>query len=50
MKPMYCINCRKKLADIDIEIGTVAIKCKCKTLNTVEKKIKLRVPPSTKSN
>jgi len=42
--PILCSNCGKKLGEVSMKDGKVAIKCKCGTLNVKESK------PPLKSN
>jgi len=42
--PIHCSNCGKKLYEVKMKEATIAIKCKCGTLNVLETKT-----PSTKS-
>ena len=36
--PMRCKNCGKKLGEVKMKEGVVAIKCKCGTVNVLETK------------
>lgn len=39
LTPIRCNNCGKKLAEAKIKEGIVSIKCKCGSVNILEKKI-----------
>jgi phage FluMu protein Com len=48
--PVLCKNCGKKIGEVKMKDGIVAIKCKCGTVNIVESKQTPSTFKSTSSN